>query len=89
MLKIYGRFPVFILSVLFNDADKLFKLRQTRFFFSLEFLVAVSVKNVRQCDLIGSSQSFGGICRINLQGRTLPTDTALYQRRLWWGFIVT
>lgn len=26
MLKIYGRFPVFILSVLFNDADKLFNL---------------------------------------------------------------
>ena len=31
MPKIYGRFPVFILSALFNDADMFFKLKRFLF----------------------------------------------------------
>ena len=47
MLEIYGRFPLFILSVLFNDAGKLIKLRQKEiFFFALEAFATVSIKTL-------------------------------------------
>ena len=47
MLEIYGRFPLFILSVLFNDAEKLIKLRKKEiFFFALEAFATVSIKTL-------------------------------------------